>query len=422
METVTLKTDETPEVTVTALGDLRVMGWDRAELNGLTDVGHDLTAIETAGRIEVHSTGAGTLYLPRRARLTIEECKGDARLKSLDGPAVVRLVHGDLALRKVAAADVAEVKGDLSAKRIAGDLTLGQVYGDVAARDVQGQFRAERVNGDLYLREAAEGAQAAATGDVVLGLTLKPGCEYAFQAGGDILCRLPAGTSATISVTCGSGEVGVDIPGAQMEGEGNSRTVTLGQGEAIVRLEAKGDVSLVGLASAWEAMGDFGEHFGEEFGVMAEEFAQQIESQIEAQMGALEQQLHAQIGNLGVHLGAMSGVDASAIARRARAAAERAGERARRHAERAQRRAEQRAERARRRAESRARRRAHVEARVAFGDRSRPWRVEWDSGQAARAGDPVSDEERLAILRMVEQKKISVQEAEKLLSALEGRG
>jgi hypothetical protein len=35
--------------------------------------------------------------------------------------------------------------------------------------------------------------------------------------------------------------------------------------------------------------------------------------------------------------------------------------------------------------------------------------------------DPVSDEERMVILRMVEQGKISVGDAEKLLAALEGK-
>ena len=35
--------------------------------------------------------------------------------------------------------------------------------------------------------------------------------------------------------------------------------------------------------------------------------------------------------------------------------------------------------------------------------------------------DPVSDEERLTILKMLQEKKISLQEAEKLLAALEGK-
>jgi hypothetical protein len=39
----------------------------------------------------------------------------------------------------------------------------------------------------------------------------------------------------------------------------------------------------------------------------------------------------------------------------------------------------------------------------------------------AATGDPVSEEERLMILRMLEQKKISIAEAEQLLAALESR-
>jgi hypothetical protein len=35
--------------------------------------------------------------------------------------------------------------------------------------------------------------------------------------------------------------------------------------------------------------------------------------------------------------------------------------------------------------------------------------------------EPVSDEERLAILRMLEQKKITVEQAEQLLAALTGK-
>nr|MBI2904428.1 hypothetical protein [Chloroflexota bacterium] len=45
-----------------------------------------------------------------------------------------------------------------------------------------------------------------------------------------------------------------------------------------------------------------------------------------------------------------------------------------------------------------------------------PW------GPKAPATDPVSDEERMSILRMLEQGKINVAQAEKLLAALEGRG
>ena len=80
----------------------------------------------------------------------------------------------------------------------------------------------------------------------------------------------------------------------------------------------------------------------------------------------------------------------------------RAAERANRHTDRMQRHAERQAKRAERRAEKILR----------FKKRQRDQEVQ---------KDPVSNEERLMILRMVEEGKLTIEEAEKLLSALEGR-
>jgi hypothetical protein len=80
----------------------------------------------------------------------------------------------------------------------------------------------------------------------------------------------------------------------------------------------------------------------------------------------------------------------------------RAEERAIRHTERMQRHAERQAKRAQRRAEKMLR----------FNKRQREQEIQHD---------PVSNEERLMILRMVEEGKLTIEEAEKLLSALEGK-
>jgi hypothetical protein len=126
------------------------------------------------------------------------------------------------------------------------------------------------------------------------------------------------------------------------------------------------------------------------------------------------------------------------INRRVQAAMERAQSRiqdASRRAETLGRRADVKVEAALRRAEAKARA-AEVRAR-------RGWKVEyappsgipsaninlnvgrwkWDVTPhgPVETGQPVSDEERLTILRMLREKKITLEEAEKLLAALEGK-
>jgi hypothetical protein len=95
-------------------------------------------------------------------------------------------------------------------------------------------------------------------------------------------------------------------------------------------------------------------------------------------------------------------------------------------------RAKTRIEAANRRTEARvaaAMRRAEAKARAAEM-RSRSWhgkltvggRTVWDVGGPAIGGsETVSDVERLTILKMLQEKKISLEEAEKLLAALEGK-
>jgi hypothetical protein len=75
-------------------------------------------------------------------------------------------------------------------------------------------------------------------------------------------------------------------------------------------------------------------------------------------------------------------------------------------------------------------RRAEMKARAAEvrGRRGAKFNVNvgrwnWDLSPSgpAETGEAVSDDERLIILRMLQEKKISLSEAEKLLAALEGK-
>ncbi len=91
-------------------------------------------------------------------------------------------------------------------------------------------------------------------------------------------------------------------------------------------------------------------------------------------------------------------------------------DRIREKVERATHRAEERIHRAEEKANQHARFRSHFAATGRWGSD--------DSANTARpapASEPVSEEERMTILRMLQEKKITSEQAEKLLSALEGK-
>jgi hypothetical protein len=143
--------------------------------------------------------------------------------------------------------------------------------------------------------------------------------------------------------------------------------------------------------------GEIDLEFVEEFADLAEEITQQVSEQIESQMDALSEQFETLVSTIG----APQTPRAFAAARRAEQIAKAA-----------QRRAERRIEAATRRAEQKVR---HVEA-----IRRKHIHEHRHGEHRAKRAEGVKDEERQMVLKMLEEKKISVEEAELLLGALEG--
>lgn len=435
-------------------GDLRLTGWEHDQFLAEADDDNSLKVDHNEGQLVLSASSDVTVRVPRAAPIVIDNIGNDAQIKSLEGALRIRQVGNELRLRQVADTDIERVGDDLSAKKIAGYLRVGNVGGDLLAHRVQGDFAVGRAGNDLFLRDVEGNIQAVAGNDVTLNVEFAPGHTYAVEAGGDLACRLDPDSDGLFDVRAG-GDLSVAVLGAQMTGNGRHKVVTLGSGNPAVTLAAGGDLNLSGLAASPDTLDDFGDRFGEDFGVMAEEFAaqieNQIESQIEVQLADFQRQLSEKLSGLDV--GAVH-FKAEELAAKARRAAERQSENAKRRIERqteaaqrrvevAQRRAEREAERARRHVEA-AQRRAEAMARRSSAGRSgsllevgRPsgWSFGFTGGPRpptppappvpptppAPPAAPVSDEERMVILRMVEQGKITVADAEQLLAALEGK-
>jgi DUF4097 and DUF4098 domain-containing protein YvlB len=373
-----------------APGDLRVTGWDGNDILARTD-GDMLDISMGADELVVMCDGDLILSIPRRLSLALEAVSGDADVRDLPSGVAIREVDGDLSLRLVGAASVGTVMGDMEARESGpltigdvqsdlsvrggkGDLVIKSVAGDISLHDMQGNVNLESVSDDLYVRGLSGNLNARVEGDAVLYLQPAEGCAVNVSAEGDILLHMSPRTNAALTLSAGDADdIRVEMPGVPKRDGSNPRSIILGNGGgAVINLTAEGDVMVTSRESDWESAAEF--DFGGSW-PLPDDFSERINRRVQEAT-------------------TRAGQKAEAAARRMEAGMRRAEE-SMRHAEDNMRRQQER--------------------RFSFN---------WSGGRGGKPSvsptEAVTDEERMTILRMLQEKKINSEQAETLLSALEG--
>ena len=419
MDKRSLATNGTPKVTLEVSGSLTLKGWEDLEVLARCPTPDDLTLEQRGDEIAITCQGDCTVRVPFGAVLQVNNVSGHATLKSLEGDLAIKEVSGHLTLRSVGTVTIDRVSGHLAAKNVAGDLKITTVEGNATVRDVQGDFIVEdAIQGNLTLNDIDGDARAIIHGNATLSLDPSPGNSYTFKAGGNLLCRIPADASVQVEIP-GASSILVKIPGMELSAPIRAPySLTLGEGDATLTLSAGGDAILASLPPDWD-MQDIEIGIGKDFDQVAESISHQVTHQIEAQMEMLEHQLESQLDSLSTMFStsSLSPEQAERITQRAREASERASTRAQEKIQRAQEKLQRKLEAARRRAEMRTR----AAERAARDRRKRYEPFDWSPAQPQTADQSVTDEERLMVLQMLEQQKITIEEAEQLLAALEGK-
>ena len=426
-----ITTSESPRVEVTACqGDLVVATWDNAEVLIEVDSEEVLTAEEREGAVALAINGDCSLTVPAGASLVVIQAQGDLSVQGVrgtveattvqgdaqfqDGAASASLgtVQGDLMVERWAAAvSAGTVQGDARVQQVTGPVEFGTVGGDLLAEKINGPLSARSVAGDAYLRQLngmlylsdvsadligrawTAGADVAQVGgDVSLKTVFVGPFTYDLQARGNLVVKALPGSNATFTLQAAKGQIRGKGLAGEMTEEGQWKGA-IENGEAQVTLTSThGNVLLKTVGekeeqehAAFAFAADFGE-IGAEAGVAAQELAWRIQQRV---------------------AGKLATIDLEAIARReaekARRQAEREVAKAQRMADKTRRKAERAQEKAQRKV------RQHLERETGRGRR-----------RTARRSQASSEEERLAVLKMLAEGKISTQEAETLLQALEG--
>ncbi|RPI93080.1 MAG: hypothetical protein EHM40_11030 [Chloroflexi bacterium] len=345
-------------------GDLSVVGWDAEEILIKADE-DELILDQNGDEVTFNCNDDVSLRIPREASLIISKVSGDAALRGVMGNVEIWEIENDLSIREAGSVAIETVRADFNLRGAKGNLHVRNAGGDVSIRDVEGSVTLDSAADDLALRGARGNVQVNVGEDVVVYLEPKADGEYSITAGDDILLVLKPSVNVTLAMR--GDKIDVTWPGIENQEDVTERVLVLGDGSAKIMLNAGGDIRVTNDAEAGNSAEDFGNFAGMNFDWSG--FGERISRQVE-------------------HVTARA-------AKRAEEAARRMG----RHAERQARR---------------------WKGNVNVGGWN--WDVNSQGGPtpSSHPSEPVAEEERMAILKMLADKKITAEQAEQLLNALEG--
>ncbi len=356
-------------------------------------VSGDLLLQHLDGEVSVEDASGDVSMQSGKAALSLQEVHGDLAVEDLDGPLSVGQAHADVLLTRVLSANMSVVHGDVRARGM-GELKAGSVSGDVQATGISGSVVLEEGRGDFCGQDLGGGMNLhSVKGDLSLKTALAPGMTYRAQADGSIVARFPEDASARFNLQA-KGSISARLPHVEKQ-EAGTIIGRAGNGEAEVDLHANGDLSV-----KLRQQGEGGT------------------ADMAATWGTLAAEIEAEIAE---HMGKMD-VDHAFARRSIDKATRKAEEEVRRAQHRWEKEAQRIEERARRASERAARAAGRAQARVTR--RPHRWDFSFGSGPSSPAGAGthaahVSEDDELSVLKLLQEGKISVEQAEMLLKALE---
>ncbi len=392
----TFETGPTPRLTLHSVeGNLTLTGWDRPEMQVRTS-GDDetLTIEELDGAWTVQSGEDLWLQVPVQTAATIGVVEGNASISLILGGLTIDAIEGNAAIHSVGAVTAANIEGNLTARLIAGDLSIETVEGNAQIAKVAGSVQLATVEGNLVLDESSGNIDAVVEGNVKVQTILSGGQHCTIRAEGSITCEVPREAGGIFSLRA-DGAI-------RVKDFGDERSVRAGEviferqpAHAHMTLEADGNIMLRGAQPRAFDETEFTSSFEDEMALRSAEITQQISAQIESQVNELSRQLDDKLSRLGNN--------------------EELAVKIQERVQSAMRRAEEKLAEAMRKMEQRTQ---ESEGRRRKGGWTPPPPPPPAAPKPKRS--PATDEERMMILRMVEQGKLSVEQAEKLLTALNG--
>ena len=214
----------------------------------LDAVSGDLRLEALAGAVTVGQAD-GDLRAEGAADLRITgRCHGDLRFEG-GGALAVAALSGDLRLTAGMEARLGRIHGNLNIEKLSGSLQVERGDGDARLSEIGGPAAVGALSGDLRASALTGGLSAQVDGDVTLSGPFAAPAVVTIQAGGDIHVSLPADADLRLAAQA-HGRIRSDVPLTPAADGSPTFSAAVGQGAGRVNLTAEGDIRITQAGSA----------------------------------------------------------------------------------------------------------------------------------------------------------------------------
>lgn len=377
----TIPCGEAPQLTIRAERNLSIRGGQPNEIQATIEDLGDLQAVSTENNLILTCEDDCALEIPLTAKVVVEETGGSLSISDFTGGLEIREVNGNLSLYRIGDVECKTIDGNCRVEG-AGRVQAQGVGGNLKGSELRGPLNVTGVGGNIKLAIAGSVEKLRAGGNIKIGI-LAINNDVEMSAGGNIHLYLPHKPGFVLDAASGGHNVIVRLGESTRKFRGAVMGEHFGDGGAKLILHAGGNVMIL----------DTGLEAGE-----TEEIPVGGKVDMDTDWSTMNERIHKRI--------------------------------------------HERVERAEKRAEA-VRRRAEENVRLAMKSvegfdfsgvidaslRSAGWPFAAADSSASFVSDDepaderekVTDAERMIILNMLHEKKITAEEAERLLDALEGR-
>lgn len=303
-----------PIIHLKAYGGVQIRGVDQPQVTCEIDAPELASLLEEDGHVYVTVNSDCTLQVPEKSSIEIERGMGSVLIDSILNPIKIDKVLGNLVLLNVDMATVDKVGGNFSVQKASGSIQVGKIAcnltidniqsfacdkvgGSCIVRDLAGDFRIEKAGGSFKAQGIGGLASIAKLGgtfkarDLTLGSDLKVGgdikligCKIAsdldLRAGGDVEIVLSEDVeNLALSIRSGGEKIKIKVREDDHDIRASSYDYQLGEGGPTLTIAVGGAVSVMDAAETdEEIIGDLSDHFTFEESAFSELVQGRIES------------------------------------------------------------------------------------------------------------------------------------------------